>query len=488
MSHRSSLLFISCLTGMGLSLALHPLLWVEPVTARMSSPSFQLSAKPDPYQEAIALALQAEAGGKTAKTPSQWADLADQWQKASELMAQVPTTDQRYTLAQAKTETYRNNSDIASQAEDKSRQQSQNAPLLSTLNVGDTGKQVKDLQQALKELGYFKATPDGIFTEATADAVAAFQKAQGLDADGIVGETTWNRLQSAYQAKTSSQASSEKKPASKPKSGISKREIIRWALIGLILITTTAGVALLLLKLLNRPPEDDEESDEELSEVPLEMPLEASSQLDLEPGGNGHVPSLFTESEEPRTESKSPEPNPSKEIEPKPPSDPSSEALTTRLPKINIVDELIHELDSPDPQKRRKAIWELGERGNSQAAQPLINLLINSDSQQRSLILAALTEIGIRTLKPMNRALSISLQDNNPEVRKNAIRDLTRMYELIAHVNQLMRYAAEDPDKEVRETAQWALNQLGRIRNVSHSDTASSWQNLHKSADSSPED
>jgi len=78
--------------------------------------------------------------------------------------------------------------------------------------------------------------------------------------------------------------------------------------------------------------------------------------------------------------------------------------------------------------------------------------------------LASLSEIGIRTLKPMNNAWSISLQNENPEVRKNAIRDLTRIYELVNQISYLLHRATDDPDPEVQETARWAINQLNRIR------------------------
>lgn len=139
---------------------------------------------------------------------------------------------------------------------------------------------------------------------------------------------------------------------------------------------------------------------------------------------------------------------------------------TTRIAKINIVDQLIGDLNKPDPQKRRKAIWELAQRGDSRAMQPLVNLLMDADSQERSLILEALSQIGTRTVKPMNRALAVALQDDNAEVRKNAIRDLTRMYESLGQLSQLLRHAVEDPDKEVQETARWALSQLSRIRTL----------------------
>jgi hypothetical protein len=139
---------------------------------------------------------------------------------------------------------------------------------------------------------------------------------------------------------------------------------------------------------------------------------------------------------------------------------------TTRLAKVDIVEAMIADLQNPDPAKRRKAIWELGQQGDSRAMQPLVNLLIDADSQQRSLILAALTEISTRTLKPLNRALMLSLQDQSSEVRKNAIRDATRIYDLILQLSQLVQYATSDTDAEVQETAHWALGQLNRLRSA----------------------
>ncbi len=133
------------------------------------------------------------------------------------------------------------------------------------------------------------------------------------------------------------------------------------------------------------------------------------------------------------------------------------------LPQVNIVEQLINELQSFDPKKRHQAIWELGQKGDSRAVQPLVNLLIDSDSKQQSLILGTLSEIGTKTLKPMSRALAISLQNDNAEVRKNAIRDLTRIYELIIQITNLLQQAEYDPDPEVEKTAKWALEQLNRI-------------------------
>ena len=136
---------------------------------------------------------------------------------------------------------------------------------------------------------------------------------------------------------------------------------------------------------------------------------------------------------------------------------------TNDIPKLDIIEELIEDLQHLNPTQRRKAIWELGQQGDSRAVEPLLYLLVNSDSKQYSLILASLSEIGIRTLKPMNNAWSISLQNENPEVRKNAIRDLTRVYELVNQISHLLHRATDDPDAEVKETARWAINQLNRI-------------------------
>jgi hypothetical protein len=131
-----------------------------------------------------------------------------------------------------------------------------------------------------------------------------------------------------------------------------------------------------------------------------------------------------------------------------------------RLPNLDQVETLIQDLDNPDPKKRRQAIWELAQKSDSRSMKPLVDLMIDTDSQERSLILEALSQISTRTLKPMNQALTISLQDKNPQVRKNAIRDLTRIYDVMSQISQMLCHAIDDGDSEVKETAKWALNQI----------------------------
>lgn len=140
---------------------------------------------------------------------------------------------------------------------------------------------------------------------------------------------------------------------------------------------------------------------------------------------------------------------------------------TTRImPRLDVVEALVEDLQSTTPAKRKRAIWELGQRGSSVALQPLVNLLLDADSKERSLILAAVSEISTRSLKPMNQALAIALQDPNPEVRKNAIRDITRVYDLTAQAAQMLAHVQTDSDPEVQATARWALGQLGRLRTI----------------------
>jgi hypothetical protein len=66
-----------------------------------------------------------------------------------------------------------------------------------TLRPGDTGPQVKTLQQALATLGFSPGTPDGDYGPATQVAVEKFQVAKGLAEDGIVGPATLAALQKA---------------------------------------------------------------------------------------------------------------------------------------------------------------------------------------------------------------------------------------------------------------------------------------------------
>lgn len=63
-----------------------------------------------------------------------------------------------------------------------------------TLRLGDKGPLVTDLQNALNKKGYYSGSATGLFDNKTKSAVQAFQKANGLTQDGIVGSATYARL------------------------------------------------------------------------------------------------------------------------------------------------------------------------------------------------------------------------------------------------------------------------------------------------------
>jgi len=65
------------------------------------------------------------------------------------------------------------------------------------LKPGAKGAAVKQLQRALKSLGYSVGTIDGSYGPSTESAVKQFQQAHGLVADGIAGTKTLAALRSA---------------------------------------------------------------------------------------------------------------------------------------------------------------------------------------------------------------------------------------------------------------------------------------------------
>lgn len=80
----------------------------------------------------------------------------------------------------------------------------------NALGMGDSGIDVKNIQQRLIKLNYLKGSADGYFGSNTAGAVKAFQKRNGLSVDGKVGAQTLSVLlsDSAKKAATSSGGSS----------------------------------------------------------------------------------------------------------------------------------------------------------------------------------------------------------------------------------------------------------------------------------------
>ena len=65
---------------------------------------------------------------------------------------------------------------------------------VAVLRQGASGNEVKEVQRRVKLWGYYKGSVDGKFGAGTKAAVVAFQKKNGLTADGVVGKSTYKAL------------------------------------------------------------------------------------------------------------------------------------------------------------------------------------------------------------------------------------------------------------------------------------------------------
>lgn len=64
----------------------------------------------------------------------------------------------------------------------------------AVLKQGSKGSEVREVQRRLKLWGYYNGSVDGVFGAGTRSAVIAFQKKNGLKADGVVGKSTYKAL------------------------------------------------------------------------------------------------------------------------------------------------------------------------------------------------------------------------------------------------------------------------------------------------------
>ncbi|WP_414562956.1 MULTISPECIES: peptidoglycan-binding protein [unclassified Anabaena] len=323
----------------------------------------------------------------------------------------------------------------------------------SVLIPGSQGADVQELQTQLKDLGYYNGVVDGSYQANTQNAVVQFQKAKDLRRiDGTADMATRRSLRTAWAAKNQLVAADTANSLATNQPQSNQQSFLWWSLLGLGILGSI-GAIVFLLKWLQENQQEQESANKEFKAL---SPSEDDSVNS--PSSTGEAISDSQENTAVVTNSQTTQTSNTASF--------VSLESTSRLAKVNIVDELIQDLRNHDSQKRRKAIWDLGQQGDSRAIQPLVDLMMDADSQQRSLILAALAEINSRALKPMNRALAISLQDESPQVRQNAIRDLTRIYDMMTQMSQMLVHATEDPDVDVQITAKYALSQMNRIRNL----------------------
>ena len=370
------------------------------------------------------------------------------------------------------------------------------------LGFGARGSAVSALQRRLIEADYYDGSIDGLYGLGTQRAVEALQRAAGLEVTGTLNEATWQALESGAgeafdfaETEAEAEAIAENVPVESempaPDAPLDEAAIYVEESDGIspLLVFGLGGIALVGsfgvgFYMANKGKQSDDWEGDDPEAVGIDLGVEpvlpAASGVPPVPANpalqnrpiNAQVSQtmaneVVTEGQALPTGSPSqvPPQNFARSDSPLGYAAGGSQiGATGPLSQMDVLEGLLGELHNLDPAKRRKAIWELGQRGHSIAVQPLVDAMQNADSKEKSLLLAALSEIGIRSLKPMNRAMAIAFQDPNPEVRKNAIRDLSRVYDIVVQISHMLGHAAEDEDPEVRQTAAWALDKLNLIR------------------------
>jgi hypothetical protein len=96
---------------------------------------------------------------------------------------------------------------VATETETATTAETETAPAVTstvsedvTLKSGDSGDEVKRLQEALAALGYDVGEADGVFGAATEEAVKQFQADSGIEADGVAGPQTLTAINGALAA------------------------------------------------------------------------------------------------------------------------------------------------------------------------------------------------------------------------------------------------------------------------------------------------
>ena len=92
-----------------------------------------------------------------------------------------------------------------------------------TLRSGDSGTEVKQLQENLIQMGYMSGKPDGKYGAKTVEAVKAFQKTNNLTADGTAGAATLKAIYGGSAKAAPATATPKASAASVPASGTLKK-------------------------------------------------------------------------------------------------------------------------------------------------------------------------------------------------------------------------------------------------------------------------
>ena len=112
------------------------------------------------------------------------------------------------TLELIEYEVSRLSSGSSSSGSSSSSSSSSSSGYTRTLRKGYTGEDVKSVQTRLKALGYYTGSIDGVYGTGSIEAVKAFQKKNGLTADGLAGKKTFDTLFSSSAIANGSSSSS----------------------------------------------------------------------------------------------------------------------------------------------------------------------------------------------------------------------------------------------------------------------------------------
>jgi peptidoglycan hydrolase-like protein with peptidoglycan-binding domain len=110
------------------------------------------------------------------------------------------------------------------------------------LKKGSTGEAVKQLQLALKDLGFDPGAVDGHFGSATESAVKHFQQDRGITADGIVGPITWRNIDEADQSEPALKKGSTGNPVRRAQSRLTAAGYDTGGVDGIFGAKTESGV------------------------------------------------------------------------------------------------------------------------------------------------------------------------------------------------------------------------------------------------------
>ena len=119
-------------------------------------------------------------------------------EELSGIKTKVDTLESRVETVESKQVEVEKTAAEQVQSIEELKAQKQQASSKSNVSIksrsGSSHEKTKDIQRALKNAGLYDGKVDGVKGNQTKNAVKAFQKANGLKADGVVGPKTWDLL------------------------------------------------------------------------------------------------------------------------------------------------------------------------------------------------------------------------------------------------------------------------------------------------------